>query len=133
MVTFSKAHQDEPYPLGEVSAGDEIEIVSASKLLHLKVAGDFSISSYSAFAAAVDRQVQQHGKVCVLVEIHDRVGWRAVAIWQDETLDFKFQSVDHARLDEAKTRLTNSIAKRTSAKSIHHTSFHEETDNEDRF
>jgi hypothetical protein len=109
MVTFSIANP-EPCKLRDVSFGPDFEIVSAGRLLHLKTAGVFSISSYSAFAAAADRQVQQHGNVCILVEIHDRVGWRAVAIWQDETLDFKFQSVDHDRLDEAKTWLEDRIS-----------------------
>jgi len=109
MVTFSATIQDDSQTFRRVSLGPDFEIVSSGRILHPRVARDISFSSFGDVAVAVDRQVIQHGRACILFEIHDDAGWEAVALWQDETRNFKVRSVDHAKLDEAKAWLEDRI------------------------
>jgi hypothetical protein len=66
-----------------------LEILAAGKLLHVKVTGKLTKEAYEAFAPVVDEQIQEHGKVRILFEMHDFHGWTAGALWEDMKFDFK--------------------------------------------
>jgi len=66
-----------------------IDVISAGKLLHVKVTGKLTKEAYEAFAPVVDEQMQEHGKVRILFEMHDFHGWTAGALWEDIKFDFK--------------------------------------------
>ena len=66
-----------------------LEIVSAGKLLHVKVTGKLTKEAYEIFTPAVDEQIQEHGKLRILLEMHDFHGWTAGAMWEDLKFDFK--------------------------------------------
>ena len=68
---------------------DDLEIISVGKALHVKVTGKLTKAAYEAFAPVVDEQIQQHGKVRILFEMHDFHGWTAGALWEDLKFDFK--------------------------------------------
>jgi hypothetical protein len=68
--------------------GQAIDIISAGKMLHVKVTGKLTKEAYEEFAPAVDQQIQEHGKVRILFEMHDFHGWTAGALWEDLKFDF---------------------------------------------
>jgi SpoIIAA-like len=53
------------------------------KLLDVRLTGELVKEDYEKFVPAVDRAVQQHGKIWMLVETHDFQGWTAGALWED--------------------------------------------------
>ncbi len=66
-----------------------LEIISAGKLLHVKATGKLTKECYESFVPLVDRQIQEHGKLRVLFEMHDFHGWTASAAWEDLKFDLK--------------------------------------------
>jgi hypothetical protein len=68
---------------------DGLEIITAGKFLHVKATGKLTKESYEEFAPAVDAQIQEHGKIRILFEMHDFHGWTAGAMWEDLKFDFK--------------------------------------------
>jgi hypothetical protein len=66
-----------------------LEILAVGKLLHVKVTGKLTKEAYEAFAPVVDKQIEEHGKVRILFEMHDFHGWTAGALWEDLKFDFK--------------------------------------------
>jgi hypothetical protein len=65
-----------------------LEIVSAGQLLHVKVTGKLTKESYDLFAPAVNQQIEEHGKIRILFQMHDFHGWTAGALWEDIKFDF---------------------------------------------
>ena len=65
--------------LRETNGGNVLEVLMTGKL---------SKADYEHFVPTVERLVQQHGKIRILVEMHDFHGWTAGALWQD----IKFES-----------------------------------------
>ena len=68
---------------------EELEIVSAGRLLHVKVTGKLTKEAYEIFTPAVDEQIQEHGKLRILLEMHDFHGWTACAFVEDLKFDVK--------------------------------------------
>lgn len=68
---------------------NEVELNAIGKVLHVKVTGKLTKESYESFTPAVDQQIQEHGKVRILFEMHDFHGWTAGALWEDLKFDFK--------------------------------------------
>lgn len=66
-----------------------LEILSTGKSLHAKVTGKLTKESYEIFAPVVDEQIQEHGKVRILFEMHDFHGWTVGALWEDIKFDFQ--------------------------------------------
>jgi hypothetical protein len=59
------------------------------KVLEIQLTGKLSNEDYAQFVPAVERLVKQHGKIRMLVEMHDFHGWTAGALWQDIKFDAK--------------------------------------------
>lgn len=112
MVSFLPTIESENSAARTIGPSAVVEIVSSGPVLHIKVAGNSSVMSHSAVAVAVavDSQVRQYGRVCVLFEIHDRDGCKAIALWQNKAGNFKVQSMNHAKLDEAMIWLRRRVA-----------------------
>ena len=66
-----------------------IDIISVGKLLHVKVSGKLTKEAYEELSPLVDEQIQEHGKLRILFEMHDFHGWTAGALWEDLKFDFK--------------------------------------------
>ena len=54
-----------------------------SRSLEVHLTGKLVKDDYEALLPAVERMVQQHGKINILVEMHDFHGWTAGALWAD--------------------------------------------------
>ena len=110
MVSFIRDEHNALSEVGNFGCRSVVEIVSSGQVLHVKLAGNIESMTGGVIGVAVDRQVRQHGRVCVLFEIHQHDGCEAIALWQDKTHNFKVQSIDHSRLDEAKIWLERQAA-----------------------
>ena len=66
-----------------------LDIISVGKLLHVKVTGKLTKEAYESFAPVVEVQIQEHGKIRILFEMHEFHGWTAGALWEDLKFDFK--------------------------------------------
>lgn len=68
---------------------DSLDIIAAGKLLHVKVTGKLTKESYETFVPVVDQLIEEHGKLCILFEMHDFHGWSVGAMWEDIKFDSK--------------------------------------------
>ena len=56
---------------------------NAGKLLEVHLTGKLAKEDYETFVPVVERLVKEHGKLRMLVEMHDFHGWTAGAAWED--------------------------------------------------
>jgi hypothetical protein len=82
----------------------QIEQFENGKVLEVRLTGKLGKEDYAAFVPVVEQAVKQHGKVRMLVEMHDFHGWTAGGLWEDFKFDLKhFNHVERlAFVGEAK-------------------------------
>jgi len=68
---------------------DEIKIISDEKLFEVQVSGKLTAEFYHQFVPAVEKQIEQYGKLHILFIMHDFHGWTAGAMWEDLKFDLK--------------------------------------------
>lgn len=66
----------------------ELHEEATGKVLAIKLTGKLTKEDYEHFIPEVERLVKQHGKLRLLVHLHDFHGWTAGALWQDLKFDF---------------------------------------------
>jgi hypothetical protein len=59
------------------------------QLLHVVVSGKLDRSDYRTLAPEVERLVDEHGKLRILLEMDDFEGWKAGGLWEDVKFDIK--------------------------------------------
>lgn len=59
------------------------------KMLEVQLRGKLGKHDYEQLVPVVERLVKKHGKIRLLVEMHDFHGWTASALWQDIKFDAK--------------------------------------------
>jgi len=62
---------------------------SEGKVLEIELTGRLQKEDYGRFVPTVERLVKQHGKIRMLVEMHDFHGWSAGALWEDIKFDLR--------------------------------------------
>jgi len=62
---------------------------NGGKVLEIQLTGKLAKEDYDHFVPEVERLVKTHGKIRVLVEMHDFHGWSAGALWRDVKFDAK--------------------------------------------
>jgi hypothetical protein len=62
---------------------------NGGKLLEVQLTGKLAKEDYELFVPVVERLVKAHGKIRMLLEMHDFHGWTAGALWQDIKFDTK--------------------------------------------
>ena len=67
----------------------ELKELDNGKVLEVHLTGKLVKEDYEAFLPAVERLIKQHGKLRLLVEMHDFHGWTAGALWEDVKFDVK--------------------------------------------
>lgn len=65
----------------------ELHEESGGKILILSLSGKLAKDDYALFAPEVERAVQDHGKVRMLVRMIDFHGWTLGAVWEDVKFD----------------------------------------------
>jgi hypothetical protein len=53
------------------------------KVLHVRVGGRLTDADYQQFVPEVERLIERHGTLRLLVELSDFHGWHAGALWDD--------------------------------------------------
>lgn len=66
-----------------------VEVTQDGKLLEVKVTGKLSAEDYHHFVPLAETMIKQHGKINVLLAMHDFHGWEASALWEDIKFDVK--------------------------------------------
>lgn len=54
-----------------------------ARILQLTVRGKLTSTDYDLFVPELERRIDQHGKVCLLIDLEDFAGWTAGALWKD--------------------------------------------------
>lgn len=54
-----------------------------SNILSVKLSGKLTRADYERFLPEVEREIQKHEKIRVLVQMRDFEGWDAGALWED--------------------------------------------------
>ncbi|HVC92895.1 MAG TPA: STAS/SEC14 domain-containing protein [Pirellulales bacterium] len=67
----------------------ELHDESDGNLLVVKLNGKLSKLDYERFIPEVEKAINEHGKIRVLVEMRDFHGWTAGALWEDVKFDLK--------------------------------------------
>jgi hypothetical protein len=62
---------------------------AGGKVLVVRLSGKLTKEDYQRFVPEVERLVRQHGKIRMLVQMHDFHGWTAGALWEDIKFDLK--------------------------------------------
>jgi hypothetical protein len=65
----------------------ELREESGGKILILTLSGKLTIEDYAKFTPAIERAIKSHGKVRMLVNLHDFHGWTMGAVWKDLEFD----------------------------------------------
>jgi hypothetical protein len=68
-------------------SGITLQALNEGKALEVHVSGTLDKGDYEHFIPAVEKLIQQHGKIRLLVEMHGFHGWTAGALWQDIKFD----------------------------------------------
>ena len=62
---------------------------SGGRVLEIELTGRLQKEDYGRFVPAVERLAKEHGKIRMVVEMHDFHGWSAGALWEDIKFDLK--------------------------------------------
>ena len=68
-------------------SGITLHETNEGRIIEVHISGKVTAADYEHFVPTVERLVKQHGKIRLLVEMHDFHGWTAGALWQDIKFD----------------------------------------------
>ncbi len=72
---------------------------AGGRILVIKLSGKLTKEDYEHFLPHVERLIRQHGKLRLLVQMHDFHGWSLGALWQDLKFDVKhFSDIERLAL-----------------------------------
>lgn len=67
----------------------EIREEAGARIFAIKLSGKLTRQDYEHFVPEIESRINQHGKLRMLVEMHDFHGWELAALWQDIKFDVK--------------------------------------------
>ena len=62
---------------------------AGGRVLVIRLGGKFTKLDYERFVPEVERLIRRHGKVRMLIQMHDFHGWSLSALWDDIKFDLK--------------------------------------------
>ena len=68
---------------------DTINIATSGNCLEVSVSGKLTKEFYEDFVPAVEKLINEHGKINILMLMHDFHGWTAGALWEDTKFALK--------------------------------------------
>jgi hypothetical protein len=72
---------------------------AGGKILVIKLTGKLTKEDYEHFVPKVEGLIKEHGKLRILVQMHDFQGWAGGALWQDIKFDLKnFRHIERLAL-----------------------------------
>lgn len=66
-----------------------LEEDAGGKILSMKISGKLTKEDYHQFVPKVEDLIKQHGKIRILMQMHDFHGWELGALWEDIKFDVK--------------------------------------------
>jgi hypothetical protein len=67
----------------------ELHEEADGKILAITLTGKLTKEDYAHFIPELERLIQQHGKLRIMMEMRDFHGWTAGALWEDIKFDVK--------------------------------------------
>jgi len=67
----------------------ELRETMEGKLIEVRVSGKLTKEAYEDFVPTTEAAIKKHGKVRILIVMHDFHGWDAGALWEDIKFDVK--------------------------------------------
>ncbi len=67
----------------------EIGITIVGKVMEVDVTGKLAKEDYQRFVPITEELIKEHGKIRILLVMHDFHGWSAGALWEDIKFDLK--------------------------------------------
>ncbi|MBI1246938.1 STAS/SEC14 domain-containing protein [bacterium] len=68
---------------------ENLEFVHLKDLTIVRISGTLTAADYETFVPEIEKQIQEFGKLRLLVELHDFHGWTMGALWDDIKFDAK--------------------------------------------
>lgn len=73
----------------------EVHEKAEGRILEVPVNGKLTREDYERFVPIVEQHIKRHGKVRLLLEMHNFEGWNAGALWEDIKFDARhFNDID---------------------------------------
>ena len=66
-----------------------VELTTEGKVVGIRASGKLTQKDYEHFVPEVEKLIEQHGKIRILLEMHDFHGWELSALWEDTKFDLK--------------------------------------------
>ncbi len=66
-----------------------MEFTASKNTLEVRVTGKLTKEFYEEFVPAVEKMIDQQGKIRILFAMHEFHGWTAGALWEDLKFDLK--------------------------------------------
>jgi hypothetical protein len=63
---------------------------AGGRVLVIRLGGKLTKPDYERFVPEVERLIRRHGKVRMLIQMHDFHGWRLSALWDDINFDLRY-------------------------------------------
>lgn len=69
----------------------ELQIIekAGGKIVEVHVSGKLDEAAYEQFTPQIESLIKRHGKIRMLLYLHDFQGWTASALWEDLKFDWK--------------------------------------------
>ena len=67
----------------------DLQSDGGSKLLSVKISGKLTKEDYEKFVPEVEGLIKKHGKINIMLTMHDFHGWSMGALWEDIKFDMK--------------------------------------------
>ncbi len=67
----------------------EVTEVAEGNVVAVSLTGKLTKEAYESFVPMTEELIRQHGKIRLLVSLHDFHGWDAGALWEDMKFDVK--------------------------------------------
>ena len=67
----------------------ELNETGGGKVLEIRLSGKLTSADYENFVPSVEGLIKEHGKLRLLVVLHDFHGWTMGAMWEDMKFDYR--------------------------------------------
>jgi hypothetical protein len=74
---------------GEASMTVQLKEEAGGKILEVQMSGKLTKADYEEFVPSVERLIEQHKRIRILLSMHDFHGWDAGALWEDTKFSVK--------------------------------------------
>src|SRR5438045_2417092 len=72
-----------------MKSSKHVDEILHGKILEVDLHGKLNREDYEKLGPSVEKMIRQHGKIRILVTMHDFDGWDAGALWEDLKWDAK--------------------------------------------